>query len=56
MIYLLPIFLNIRSCSCFFHMAAHLIIEKTIGFRVDQEGKHMALDQALHGERGYDFS
>lgn len=33
-----------------------IIVEKIIGFRVDQEGEHMGLDQALHGERGYDFS
>lgn len=33
-----------------------IIVEKTIGFRIDQEGEYMGLDQALHGERGYDFT
>ena len=33
-----------------------IIVEKTIGFRLDAEEEHMGLDQALHGERGYDFS
>ncbi len=33
-----------------------VIVEKTIGFRMDQEDEEQGLDQALHGERGYDFS
>ncbi len=33
-----------------------VIVEKTIGFRLDQEKEYMGLDQSLHGERGYDFS
>ncbi len=33
-----------------------IIVDKTIGFRIDQESEHIGLDQALHGERGYDFS
>ncbi len=33
-----------------------IIVEKTIGFRMDQEDEELGLDQALHGERGYDFS
>jgi Amt family ammonium transporter len=33
-----------------------IIVEKTIGFRIDKESEHLGLDQALHGERGYDFS
>lgn len=33
-----------------------IIVDKTIGFRINQEGEHAGLDQALHGERGYDFS
>ncbi len=32
------------------------IVEKTIGFRLGQEEEYMGMDQALHGERGYDFS
>lgn len=33
-----------------------LIVDKLVGFRIDEEGEYMGLDQALHGERGYDFS
>ncbi|MCP4681669.1 MAG: ammonium transporter, partial [Desulfobacterales bacterium] len=33
-----------------------IIVEKTIGFRIDKEKEMMGLDQALHGERGYDFT
>jgi Amt family ammonium transporter len=33
-----------------------IIVEKTIGFRMNQEDEELGLDQALHGERGYDFS
>ncbi|MFH2092835.1 MAG: ammonium transporter [Pseudomonadota bacterium] len=33
-----------------------IIVDKTIGFRLSPEKEHMGLDQALHGERGYDFS
>ncbi|MFH2059472.1 MAG: ammonium transporter [Pseudomonadota bacterium] len=33
-----------------------IIVEKTVGFRLGEEYEHMGLDQALHGERGYDFS
>jgi len=33
-----------------------IIVEKTVGFRIDKEMELMGLDQALHGERGYDFS
>lgn len=33
-----------------------LVVEKTIGFRIDREGEHIGLDKSLHGERGYDFS
>ncbi len=32
-----------------------VLIEKTIGFRIDEESEIMSLDQSLHGERGYDF-
>lgn len=33
-----------------------IIVEKTIGFRLDEESEVLGLDQALHGERGYDFT
>ncbi len=33
-----------------------IIVEKTVGFRIDEEMEYIGLDQALHGERGYDFS
>ena len=32
------------------------IVEKTVGFRIHEEGEILGLDQALHGERGYDFT
>lgn len=33
-----------------------VIVEKTIGFRLEQEEEHLGMDQSLHGERGYDFT
>ena len=30
-----------------------LLIEKTIGFRIDAQGELEGLDQSLHGENGY---
>lgn len=33
-----------------------IFVEKTIGFRLDQESEMTGLDKALHCERGYDFS
>ncbi|MCP3872556.1 MAG: ammonium transporter [Desulfobacteraceae bacterium] len=33
-----------------------VIVEKTIGFRLSEKEEYIGLDQALHGERGYDFS
>jgi Amt family ammonium transporter len=33
-----------------------IFVEKTIGFRLDQESELIGMDQVLHGERGYDFS
>ncbi len=33
-----------------------IIVEKTIGFRLNAEKEMIGLDQALHGERGYDFT
>lgn len=33
-----------------------LIVDKTVGFRISEEGEVLGLDQALHGERGYDFT
>jgi ammonium transporter, Amt family len=30
-----------------------LVVDKTIGFRIDQEGELQGLDQSLHGESGY---
>lgn len=33
-----------------------VIVEKTVGFRLDQESEYIGMDQSLHGERGYDFS
>ncbi|MCF6247234.1 MAG: ammonium transporter [Desulfobacula sp.] len=33
-----------------------VIVEKTVGFRIDEEGEYIGLDKTLHGERGYDFS
>ena len=32
------------------------LVEKTVGFRINEEGEVLGLDQALHGERGYDFT
>ncbi len=33
-----------------------IIVEKTVGFRIDEEGEVTGLDYSLHGERGYDLS
>jgi len=33
-----------------------LVVDKTVGFRLDQEKEFIGMDQALHGERGYDFT
>ena len=30
-----------------------VIVEKTIGFRLDDQSEITGLDQSLHGERGY---
>lgn len=30
-----------------------VIVEKTVGFRIDEQGEITGLDQSLHGERGY---
>jgi Amt family ammonium transporter len=30
-----------------------IIVQKTVGFRIDEEGESMGLDQSLHGESGY---
>ena len=30
-----------------------VVIEKTIGFRIDPQSEAEGLDQALHGEKGY---
>jgi Amt family ammonium transporter len=30
-----------------------LLVDKTVGFRIDQEGELQGLDQSLHGESGY---
>ena len=30
-----------------------IVVEKTVGFRIDEEGESMGLDQSLHGESGY---
>ena len=30
-----------------------LLVDKTIGFRIDEEGEQQGLDQSLHGESGY---
>ncbi len=32
------------------------LVQKTVGFRINEEGEVLGLDQALHGERGYDFT
>jgi ammonium transporter, Amt family len=32
-----------------------VIVEKTVGFRLNEEAEVLGLDQALHGERGYDY-
>ena len=32
-----------------------LVIEKTIGFRIDEEKEISGLDQEIHGEKGYDI-
>ncbi|MCF6289892.1 MAG: ammonium transporter [Desulfobacterales bacterium] len=31
------------------------IVEKTVGFRIDEQGEAIGLDYSLHGERGYGF-
>ncbi|OGR21364.1 MAG: ammonia channel protein [Desulfobacula sp. RIFOXYA12_FULL_46_16] len=33
-----------------------ILVEKTVGFRMDPENEYIGMDQSLHGERGYDFS
>lgn len=33
-----------------------VVVEKTVGFRIDKEYEYAGLDQSLHGERGYDFT
>ncbi len=33
-----------------------VVVEKTVGFRLNKEEEQIGMDQALHGERGYDFS
>ena len=30
-----------------------IVVHKTVGFRIDEEGESMGLDQSLHGESGY---
>ncbi|HSR36670.1 MAG TPA: ammonium transporter [Desulfurivibrionaceae bacterium] len=30
-----------------------LLVEKTVGFRIDEQGEMVGLDQSLHGESGY---
>ena len=30
-----------------------VIVDKTIGFRIDEEGEQQGMDQSLHGESGY---
>jgi Amt family ammonium transporter len=32
------------------------VVQKTVGFRINEEGEVLGLDQALHGEHGYDFT
>ncbi|GAB6096070.1 ammonium transporter [Desulfatiferula olefinivorans] len=32
-----------------------VLVEKSLGFRIDEESEALGLDQALHGERGYDL-
>jgi len=31
----------------------YYIVEKTVGFRIDEEGEQEGLDKSLHGEHGY---
>lgn len=33
-----------------------VLVEKSLGFRIDAESEALGLDQALHGERGYDLT
>lgn len=33
-----------------------VIVEKTVGFRINEEAEILGLDRALHGERGYDLT
>jgi len=33
----------------------YFIVEKTVGFRIDEQGEIEGLDQSLHGENGYGF-
>jgi Amt family ammonium transporter len=35
--------------------ALAFVIEKTIGFRIDEEKEIAGLDQEIHGEKGYDI-
>jgi Amt family ammonium transporter len=30
-----------------------LVVEKTVGFRINQQGEIEGLDKSLHGESGY---
>jgi Amt family ammonium transporter len=32
------------------------IVERTVGFRIDEQGEIMGLDQSLHGESGYEIA
>jgi Amt family ammonium transporter len=34
-------------------LIACFLVEKTVGFRIDEQGEIEGLDQSLHGERGY---
>jgi ammonia channel protein AmtB len=31
----------------------YFIVEKSVGFRIEEESEVMGLDQSLHGEHGY---
>jgi len=39
--------------SCIGTVIIYYIVEKTVGFRIDEEGEQEGLDKSLHGEHGY---
>lgn len=51
-------FLSVVSTAAYSFVVSYvlaLVIEKTIGFRIDEEKEIAGLDQEIHGEKGYDI-